>query len=78
VARGLHSTVVSLLAAFAWCCSAISIAVQDNVDGRRLQQRLLVRTWHVADCGGVFSTTGHSLCGSTSDDGVGDIFDLLA
>jgi hypothetical protein len=56
---------------------AISSAVRDIVDGRRLQQRQRERTWPAMDRGGVFSSAETSRCGTTSEDGAGDIFGLL-
>jgi hypothetical protein len=37
-----------------------------------------VRTWPTTDRDGVFSTTEHSHCSTTSEDSVGGIFGLLA
>jgi hypothetical protein len=61
----------------AWGCFAIPGAVRDNVEEQRLQLRRLVRTWPAADRDGVFNMAETSRCGSSSKDGVGDIFGLL-
>jgi hypothetical protein len=77
---GPHSAVGRLLAASlgAWYCLAISSAVRDNVEGQRLGYWQSVKTWAAANHDGVFSMAGSSRCGTSSQDGAGHIFNLLA
>jgi hypothetical protein len=71
---------VCLLAAFhiVWCCLAISSAVRDSVEERRLRQRQPVRTCPAVDRGGAFSMAELPRCGTSSEDSAGDFFGLLA